>query len=82
MKNINNMDNRKKFQVIVVFNNNDYMQTYFNATDINEIINHYDGYVLEYYNEETTLVYALDIKDMETNERLAYYYETKKIEYL
>ena len=44
---------RQKYQVTITFENNDYMTTYFNALDTAEIISHYNGYTMEYYNGET-----------------------------
>lgn len=66
---------RTEYQVIVVFENDDYFQTYFKAVNKEEIITHYNGYTMEYYNGETTKVWALDIKNMEAYEREVYYYE-------
>ena len=40
---------REKYQVTITFDNNDYLQTYFNAINVGEIISHYDGYTMEYY---------------------------------
>ena len=76
-----NTVNTKEYQVIVTYDNNDYVQTYFNANNMNEIINHYRGHEIEYYDGSSSgAVYALDIKDMEINERYIYYYDTDKYE--
>lgn len=64
----------KKYCVIITFDNNDYIQTYFNACNTNEIINHCENYKLEYYNGETTKVYALEIRDPNNKAEEIYYY--------
>ena len=35
----------RKYKLIVVFENNDYIVTYFKANSIEEIIEHYNGYI-------------------------------------
>ena len=76
-----NTVNTKKYQVIVTYDNNDYVQTYFNACNMDEIVNHYKGHAIEYYDGSLSgAAYALDIKDMEMNERYIYYYDTDKYE--
>ncbi len=65
---------REKYQVTITFDNNDYLQTYFNAINIDEIISHYDGYTMEYYNGEETKAWALEIKNMSTKENTIHYY--------
>ena len=64
----------RKYKLNVVFENDDYIVTCFNADSIEEIIEHYKGYRLEYYNGETTTTYALVIKDYDNNELITYYY--------
>ena len=64
----------KKYKLNVVFENNDYIVTYFNADNIEEIIEHYKDYVLEYFNGETTTTYAVEIKDIDNNKLMTYYY--------
>ena len=60
-----NTVNTKEYQVIVTYDNNDYVQTYFNANNMNEIINHYRGHEIEYYDGSSSgAAYALDIKDI------------------
>ena len=70
----------KKYQVIITFDNNDYVQTYFNAESLEEIIAHYKGYSMEYYDgSDSGEAYGLDIKDHENNSRYTYIYETNKL---
>lgn len=70
----------KKYQVIITYNNNDYCQTYFNAANLKEIIQHYKGHLIEYYDGSNSgVAYGLDIKDMEDNKRYVYYYENNKL---
>ena len=70
----------EKYQVIITFDNNDYAQTYFNAESLEEIIAHYKGYSMEYYDgSDSGEVYGLDIKDYEDNSRYTYIYETNKL---
>lgn len=65
---------RQKYQVTITFENNDYMTTYFNALDTQEIISHYNGYTMEYYNGETTTAWAVSMKNMDTQKEEIYYY--------
>ena len=64
----------RKYKLIVVFENNDYIVTYFNADSIEEIIEHYKDYVLEYFNGETTTSYSIEIEDNDNNNLITYYY--------
>ena len=64
----------RKYKLNVVFENDDYIVTYFNSDSVEEIIEHYKGYELEYYNGETTAVYAIEIKDNDNNDLMTYYY--------
>ena len=64
----------RKYKLIVVFENNDYIVTYFNAASVEEIIEHYQGYELEYYNGEITTAYSIQIEDNYNNELITYYY--------
>ena len=64
----------RKYKLIVVFENNDYIVTYFNADSIEEIIEHYQGYELEYYNGEITTAYSIEIEDNDNNNLITYYY--------
>ena len=64
----------KKYKLNVIFENNDYIVTYFNASNVDEIIDHYKNYKLEYYNGETTTTYAIEIKDNDNNYLMTYYY--------
>ena len=76
-----NTVNTKKYQVIVTYDNNDYVQTYFNAYGMDEVVSHYRGHEIEYYDGSSSgAAYALDIKDMGTNDRYVYYYDTDKYE--
>ena len=70
----------KKYQVIITFDNSDYVQTYFKADSLEEIIAHYKGYSMEYYDgSDSGEAYGLDIKDYENNSRYTYIYETNKL---
>lgn len=70
----------KKYQVIITFDNNDYVQTYFNAESLEEIITHYKGYSMEYFDGSNSgEAYGLDINDYEDNSRYTYIYETNKL---
>ena len=70
----------KKYQVIITFDNNDYMHTYFNAESLEEIISHYKGHSIEYFDGSNSgEAYGLDIKDYEDNSRYTYIYETNKL---
>ena len=64
----------RKYKLNVIFENDDYIVTYFNADNVEEIIEHYKGYELEYYNGETTATYAIEIKDNDNNDLMTYYY--------
>ena len=64
----------RKYKLIVVFENNDYIVTYFNADSIKEIIEHYKNYQLEYLNGEITTAYSIEIEDNDNNELIRYYY--------
>ena len=64
----------RKYKLNVVFENNDCISTYFIADSIEEIIEHYKGYRLEYYNGEATTTYAIEIKDNDNNDLMTYYY--------
>ena len=64
----------KKYKLNVIFENNDYIVTYFNASNVEEIIDHYKNYELEYYNGEITTTYAIEIKDNDNNDLMTYYY--------
>ena len=64
----------RKYKLIVVFENNDYIVTYFNADSVVEIIEHYKDYTLEYYNGETTTAYSIEIEDNDNNNLITYYY--------
>ena len=64
----------RKYKLIVVFENNDYIVTYFNADSIEEIIEHYQGYEFEYYDGEITTTYAIEIKDENNKMIMRYYY--------
>lgn len=64
----------KKYKLNVIFENNDCITTYFNASNIQEIIEHYQYYTLEYYNGERTEAYAIEIKDLENNNTTVHYY--------
>ena len=62
----------RKYKLIVVFENNDYIVTYFNADSVEEIIEHYKDYKLEYNNGEITTAYSIEIED--NNDLIRYYY--------
>ena len=64
----------RKYKLNVVFENDDYIVTYFNADSVEEIIEHYNGYRLEYFNGETTTTYAIEIKDENNKMIMTYYY--------
>ena len=64
----------RKYKLIVVFENNDYIVTYFNADSVEEIIEHYKDYELEYYNGEITTAYSIQIEDNYNNNLITYYY--------
>ena len=64
----------RKYKLIVVFENNDYIVTYFKADSVEEIIELYQGYVLEYFNGETTTAYSIEIEDNDNNNLITYYY--------
>ena len=64
----------RKYKLNVIFENDDCIVTYFNAYNLEEIIEHYKGYKLEYYNGETTTTYAIEIKDNKNNDLMTYYY--------
>ena len=64
----------RKYKLNVIFENDDYIVTYFNTASIEEIIDHYKGYRLEYYNGEATTTYAIEIKDNDNNDLMTYYY--------
>ena len=64
----------KKYKLNITFENDDYIVTYFIADSVEEIIEHYKGYELEYYNGETTATYAIEIKDNDNNDLMVYYY--------
>ena len=63
----------RKYKLNVVFENNDCITTYFIAASLEEIIEHYKDYELEYFNGETTTTYAIEIKDDDNNDLITYY---------
>ena len=71
----------EKYQVIITFDNNDYVQTYFNADSLEEIITHYKRHIAWNIMTEATAArhMELDIKDYEDNSRYTYIYETDKL---
>ena len=64
----------RKYKLNVVFENNDYIVTYFIAASLEEIIEHYKGYEFEYYDGEITTTYAIEIKDENNKMIMTYYY--------
>ena len=64
----------RKYKLNVVFENNDYIVTYFNADSLEEIIEHYKDYKFEYCDGEITKAYALVIKEYDNNDLMTYYY--------
>ena len=71
------MESYKPYFIKLIFTNNDYLTTRFNACDIKEIEDHYKNYVLEYYENteypNVTYPYKLEIEELETKKEYEIY---------